>query len=132
MKRYARTFVTLLLVNIVTIAADYALLINDTNIYLLAAAILLALVVIAQTVRYGPILPTLSWASTFPVAIAMAFLIDANPALDWSGPGEPDQISLTPLVPVITVLYAAGFTLIAGTAYWAYSALRRRYSRGNR
>jgi predicted neutral ceramidase superfamily lipid hydrolase len=129
---YTLTFVVLLVVNTITVAAAYALLINDDNIRLLVAATLLAVVVVAQTVRCRPFLPILSWVSTIPVAIAMAYLIDAHPALDWSGPGEPDQISLTPIVPVITVLYAIGFTLIAGTAYLAYLALRKRYPRGNR
>jgi hypothetical protein len=59
-------------------------------------------------------------------------LIDAHPALDWSGPGEPDQMNFTPIVPVIAVVYATGFALIAGTVYWVYLALRQRSPRGSR
>lgn len=129
---YSLTFVVLLIVNIVTVAVVYALVIaNDGTRNLLAAA-LLAIVVAVQTSRYGPFLPALSWFSTVPVAIAMAYLIGAHPALDWSGPGEADEMNFAPIYPVITVGYAIGFALIGSIIYGAYSAFRNRRPRGNR
>lgn len=129
---YAQTFVVLLVVNTVTVAAVYVLMSNDDGIRNLVAVTLLAVVVVAQTLRCRPFLPILSWVSTIPVAIAMAYLIGANPNLDWSGPCAADRICFAPILPVVVVSYAVGFTLIAGATHWAYSALRNRYLSGNR
>ena len=126
------TFVRLLVVNSVSVAAVYAPVINDGNIRSLVAVTLLAVVVVAQSLRCELFVPTLCWVATIPITIALAFLIATFPALDWSGPGEPDQISLTPIVPVITVMYATGFTLIAGTVYWGYLTIRKRNTRSSR
>ncbi|KAA1399591.1 hypothetical protein [Aeromicrobium ginsengisoli] len=122
---YARTFFALVGVNVLTVVAAYALLINDEDIRSLVAAILLFGVIVAQAARCGPYAATLAWVATLPIAVAMAFLIAAHPRLDWSGPGEPDQITLTPLVPVIVGFYAIGFALIVTTAHLAYMAVRK-------
>lgn len=62
----------------------------------------------------------------------MAYLIDANPTLDWSGPCEADQMCFAPILPVVVVAYAIGFALVAGTIRWASSTLRNRYLAGKR
>jgi hypothetical protein len=129
---YALTFGALLVANTATVAAAYALLIDNGSIRCSLAATLLVVVVVAQTVRYGPFLPMLCWVSTVPVAIGMALLVAAHPVLDWSGTGEPDQLDLTPIVPVIAVAYATGFAFIAGTAHWGYLAIRNGQSRSRK
>jgi hypothetical protein len=129
---YTRTFLVLLVVDTVTLSAAYALNSNNNDTRNLLAVTLLAAVIIAQTVWFRPFLPILPWVSTIPVAVAMAYLIDANPELDWSGPCEADQICLAPIMPLIIVVYATGFAMIAGIARWACSALHKRYRRGDR
>jgi len=128
---YAEAFLALLVIDTVTLSAVYALNSNTNDTRNLLAVILLAAVIIAQTVWVRPPLPILTWVATIPIAVAMAYLIDANPGLDWSGPCEADQICLTPIVPVILVVYAIGFAALAAIARWACSSIRDRFRRGN-
>jgi hypothetical protein len=129
---YVQTLAGLLVINTVTLAAVYALISNNNGIRNLVAATLLAAVVVAQTILCRPFVPILSWVSTIPVAIAMAYLIGANPDLDWSGPCEADQVCFAPILPIVVVVYAIGFALIAGAIRWASSTLRNRYLTGKR
>jgi len=121
---FSRTFLLLLVVDTLTVVAVYALLMND-NVGSLGAAGLLVAVIVAQTVRCGPFAPSLGWVATFPIAIAMAYLIADHPRLDWSGPGEPDEITFAPILPVIVVLYATGFALIALVTHVAVQTVRK-------
>lgn len=122
---YVLTAVMLLVANTVTVVLAYALLIEEQSVSDLGAAILLIGVIVAQAAWCGPFLPAFSWAATFPIAIVMTSLIDAHPSLDWSGSGGADQMTLAPLIPVIIVLYAVGFTLIVAIAYLAFVTVRR-------
>lgn len=123
---YVLTAVMLLVVNSVTVVAAYALLIDGQSVSDPVAVILLVAVIVAQAAWCGPFLPTFSWAAIFPIAIVMASLIDAHPSLDWSGPSGADQMDLTPLIPVIIVLYASGFSLIVAIAHLLFMTDRRR------
>lgn len=129
---YVQALGGLLVINTFTLAAVYALISNNNGIRNLVAAGLLIAVVVAQTILCRPLLPILSWVSTFPIAIVMAILIGAYPALDWSGPCEADQMCLAPIVPIVVVMYAIGFALISGAIQWATSAVRNRYVSGER
>src|SRR5687768_1420899 len=113
-----KTLAGLLVIDTLTLAAVYALTSNNNDVRNLVAASVLVAVVVAQTALCRQGLPIISWVATIPVAIAMAYLIDANPGLDWSGPCEADQVCLAPIVPVVVVVYAIGFALIAGAIRW--------------
>lgn len=128
-RTYRRAFAVLVLVNTATIAAVYSLLSTNNGIGNLIAVTYLAGVIVAQTVRCGPSLTILTWVTSIPIAVTLAFLIAIYPVLDWSGPGEADEMYFAPAVPVIIVFYAIGIAMIVGIIFVAVTALQKRHQR---
>lgn len=126
---YRRRFARLVLIDFVTIAAVYALVLENTAGSNLLAGVLLVGVVCAQTIVRGPFQTIIPWVTMLPIAFVMGVLIGAYPALDWSGPGEADEMTFAPIYPVIATVYAIGVSLIAGLLFVIYEAVRKRPSR---
>lgn len=122
-------FALLVLIDSLTVVAVYALVLENTVGNNLFAAALLIGVVCVQTIRLGPSLTLYPWLAMLPIAFVMGVLIGAYPALDWSGPGDPEEMNFASVYPVIATVYAIGFSILGGMAHAICVAVRKRSSR---
>ncbi len=128
---YGRQVAWILLIDVLTVVAVYALVLENSAGSNLLAAVLLIGVVCAQTIKRGPFKTIVPWLAMLPIALVMGMLIGAFPALDWSGPGEPSEITFPPIYPLVATVYAIGFSLIAGFLLAVCEAVRKKSSQAN-